>query len=610
MIVMNSIVWGADDQQPKKTMPIYATVSVKWDIDEGQSRNQGSMTMRLRGAANLSEEMSVMDPSAPPGTMITYSAAGVGGSFNYTETVTQKNPPEDCPDLLAQYQGNGFFTLEEVTSAMTSGLNIRKVGSMVPKEMMQFVPAQAQEMLIDYYDFFVVAKKQSVEGKRRGWNDCKFADDEKEFNPSGLTIRFRIDDDGKMTGSRRWTVQRDSGAPDFTIRVSDLPESMERLPLVPEPGERADVTYAVNWHFGEVDPYVEIQRREGEFWIPLPGGEPVEVIAGEKMELRGVVHPEEKDTKQGQWTISGEGGSGETMYIKKYDANHQRGEVVYLDGKDLNKPEVLFYWVDEGTGTVEYSTTAGSKQLKESVEFEVKKPQFAFYTEAKPRNNFGAMEMGTAHPSDECCNKKLSDEEQKELDDFNYKCKRIRMQLATLDPNDPTDQNIVKPEIIQELIDEGCTPMGIQYQGISFFAEPQDDISGEVQFVHLLSRSIMVETEEGTTYETISNALDGCYPFPKNISYYATLDAPGYDAEGGTSYEVRQLDFEMYLMFRPDGEGNEWIPLKRVVWNWAGAIRCIDDNCSEDTAEALIPKSEQASDHSEYPEWSACSMGL
>ncbi len=601
-------VLAADDQQPKKTMPIQVTVSVNWDIEGGGTRNEGAMTMRLRGTANLAEEVSVMDPKAP-GAMITYNAAGVSGNFSYSETVTQENPPEGCPALLAEYGGNGGFTLEEVTSAMTSGLNIRKVGSMVPKEMLQFVPAQAQEMLIDYYDFFAVAKKQKVTGRKRGWNDCNFVDGEKEINPSALTIRFRITEDDEMSGRRRWSVENNSG-PSFGIRISDLPESMERRQLVPEPGDGGNVTYAVNWNFGEVDPYVEIQRREGEFWVPLSGDEPVEVIAGEKMELRGVVHPEEKDTKKGEWTISGEGGSGGKMYIKKYHGSQDRGEVEYLDPKnDLKKSEVLFFWVDEGTGTVEYKTKAGTEELKETVEFEIKKPQFAFYTEAKPRNDFGVMNLGTGHPAGECCVRELSADEQKKIDDLMAECKRLEDALASLDPENALDQTTEKPKLLQEWDALGCTLEGIQYQGISFIAEPQDDITGEVQFVQLLSRSKMLEFEgEETTYDRISDVLDGCYPFPKNISYYATLDAPAFNAKGGTSLEVRQLDFEMYLMFRPDGEGNEWIPLKRVVWIWAGAIRCDIGTCWEEKTEALIPTSEQVPDHSEYPEWTQCSL--
>ncbi len=226
---------AADDQQPKKTMPIQVTVSVNWDVDGGGSRNQGSMTMRLRGTANLAEEVSVMDPGAPPGFMITYGAGGVEGHYTYRETVTQEHPPKGCSAVMAEYQGSGIFALEEINSAMTSGLNIRRMGSLIPKEMLQFVPAGAKGMMIDYYDFFAVAMKQKAQGSRRGWNDCNFVDHTREFNPTGLTIRFQITDEGKMTGSRKWSVGKNSGGPSFNIRVSDLPQDMERRPLVPEP---------------------------------------------------------------------------------------------------------------------------------------------------------------------------------------------------------------------------------------------------------------------------------------------------------------------------------------------------------------------------------------
>jgi hypothetical protein len=320
------------------------------------------------------------------------------------------------------------------------------------------------------------------------------------------------------------------------------------------------------------------------------------------------VHPEEKDPKKGEWTISAEGGSGGETHIKKYNAIHQKGEVEHLDSEDLKKSEVLFYWVDEGTGRVRYSTTVGVTPLEESVEFEIKKPQFAFYTEAKPRNVFGLMTLGSGHPAGECCVPELSAEQQKDLDDFNAECKRLEEALASLDPNNPLDQTTKKDNLLQEWNALGCTPEGVQYQGISFIAEPQDDITGEVRFVQLLSRSAMLEFEGETTYDRISNVLDGCYPYPKNISYYATLDAPAFNEKGGTSFEVRNLDFEMYLMFRPDGDGNEWVPLKRAVWSWAGAIRCDKGTCWEEKAEAVIPTSAQVPNHSEYPEWSQCSL--
>lgn len=143
--------------------------------------------------------------------------------------------------------------------------------------------------------------------------------------------------------------------------------------------------------------------------------------------------------------------------------------------------------------------------------------------------------MGEENPPDECCKRVLSAEEQRAVDGLEKECKRLKDQLASLDPNNPLDQTTKKDNLTNEWNTLGCTLEGIQYQGISFIAEPQDDISGEVQFVQLLSRSVMLEFEGETTYDRISNVLDGCYPYPKNISYYSTLDAPAFSAKGASS---------------------------------------------------------------------------
>ena len=600
---------ATEDQQPKKTMPIQATVSVDWDIDNGGTRNQGSMTLRMQGTAHLAEGVSVMDEAAPPGFFITYAAKGVEVSYTYSETITQEHPPRGCPALMAEYQGSGGFTLEEVNSAMTSGLNIRKMGSLLPKEALAFVPAEAKEMMIDYYDFFALAMKQKVQGRKRGSNDCNFQPATKEFNPGALTIRFRITDEGKMEGSREWSVSKNSGRPTFGLRLSDLPSKMERRPLVPEPDGGGDVTYTVDWAFGEVDPHVQIQRKEGEYWVPLLGDKPVEVTAGEKMELRGVVLPEEQDPGTGEWVISGEGGSGGKMYIKKYQASHEKGEVKYLDPKnDLNTPEVLFYWVDEGTGTVEYKTTADGKPLQESVEFEVKKPKFAFLMNAAPSNRFGLIEMGEGSGGKECCKPTLTDDQQRAEDEFNAKCEQLERDLAELiERNGTWEIRNTKPKIIQQMIDLGCTPRGVQYEGITFTATPQEGPPGKVRFVQLLSRTIMEEFEGEQSSSSLSNVLDGCYPYPKNISEYATFDAPGFNDLGGNSYKGRLYEFEMYLLYMPNGDGNEWIPLKKAPWRWGAGIRCVDGKCDEDSAASVIPMSGEADDCSEYPEWDECS---
>ncbi|MFH1965932.1 MAG: hypothetical protein ABIJ42_10395 [Acidobacteriota bacterium] len=580
---ISAAVFAAENQQPKKTMPIRATVSVDWDVESGGTRSQGSMNVRMNGTANLAEGVSVMDPAAPPGTIITYAAKGVQANFTYQETVTQDHPPLGCPPLMAEYEGGGVFMLEEFNTPMTSGLNIRKMGSLIPKEMLAFAPPEAKEMMIDYYDFFALAGKQEVRGRKRGWNDCSFTSDSKEINPANVAIRFRITDEGKMTDSRRWTVNVDSGTPSFHIRVSDLPQKIERRSLVPEPDPGGNITYAVNWNFGEVDPYVQIQRKEGEFWIPLPNDVPVEVNAGERMELRGIVLPEEQDPKTGEWTISDDGGSGRKKYIKRFQAGIGEGRVEEIaPQRDLRQPEILFFWVDQGTGKVKYVTRADGQELSAEAGFEIKKPAYQVTVKASKETEIRKPERGIPLDSSECWGAGAH---------------------AAAGTND----------------------LWLQYKGIHFEAENLDrgEINGTEQWVQIIKEeSYYLKYDDDNRTETlITDALDVCYPTWKGPR---AGDAPGIilikngdrltaTHDDGTEtklvYTGKTQKNRLYLMFKPEGDGSEWVPVKVVDWAWTGNAEYQSYAADTDTKGwiaqdcQIIPEKPEVVDTAEYPKW-------
>ena len=124
-------------------------------------------------------------------------------------------------------------------------------------------------------------------------------------------------------------------------------------------------------------PHVQIQRKEGEFWIPLTGGEPVKVTAGEKMELRGLCCLRKRTLKKvsGQSVMTA--GQGRKKYISKYKADIYKGQIEEIESqRDLRKPEVLFYWVDQGTGKVKYVTRADGKEISAEASFEIRKPKY------------------------------------------------------------------------------------------------------------------------------------------------------------------------------------------------------------------------------------------
>jgi hypothetical protein len=59
-------------------------------------------------------------------------------------------------------------------------------------------------------------------------------------------------------------------------------------------------------------------------------------------------------------------------------------------------------------------------------------------------------------------------------------------------------------------------------------------------------------------------------------------------------------------MFRPKGEGNEWVPLKVCYWDWQGAIICDDSGCRENEGLAQFSNPGFGADAIEYPKWETC----
>ena len=63
----------------------------------------------------------------------------------------------------------------------------------------------------------------------------------------------------------------------------------------------------------------------------------------------------------------------------------------------------------------------------------------------------------------------------------------------------------------------------------------------------------------------------------------------------------------MFLMFRPDKDGSEWVPVQRVEWVWGGGIRCENDNCWMDDGASFFSTSTEGTKTSDFPEWDQCS---
>jgi hypothetical protein len=334
-----------------------------------------------------------------------------------------------------------------------------------------------------------------------------------------------------------------------------------------------------------VPPDVDIQQEVNGKWVDITD-ETVQVVVGEKMKLRGIVMPEDKDPKEGIWTIEGGGNASngaDKNYIKRYDADLRKGEVIHL--QDLNTQELEFYWVDGGTGKVKYITRPDGQEVSAEANFEIRKPNYQVTVEASNETKTQNPERGGELSPDECWGEGAP---------------------GAAELND----------------------LWLQYKGIFFEAEnlDQGEISGEEQWVQIIEKQSYRRTYENSLIitEEITEALDQCYP---TQSGPRAKDAPGIPLQKkGKNIIVKSTNGitklvytgkiqknRMYLMFKPDGDGSEWVPIKVVNWEWTGNAEYQSDkkgvkddiwNNGWRTRDCKIdPLEPKAEDTAEYPEW-------
>ncbi|MBN1695855.1 hypothetical protein JW879_10740 [candidate division WOR-3 bacterium] len=570
-------------KEPEKVLSASAEVHISWSIDRGKTTNKGHLNLKLNGVMELNQaytkevktkEISSFFP------FLTYEPQTMIVQYEYAESLMD-NEKEKCPPLKEEYVGNGTFSLGgDPGSVSRASLYIRKIASMIPVDKFS-----GSSGFCDYYEFFAAAEEVTVRGRVRK-SDCTYETDEKDINLCKLGIRFQIPEDGRMTNSREWSTKTQTGSPPFKITVSDLPPFMGEENFHPENIAGGDVNYSVNWAFGEVDlVFLYIMRKVNGNWEDIEDNDELtEVVVGEKVELKGVVVPKEKDPKKGDWVIDG---NNNQNYIKQFKVadDQSKSEVIPIKDEDLKQPEIGFYWYKGNKGNVKYTATVDGKQHTKDAEFTIRKPDYTVICDSsRPGNSFGVMKGGDP---------KLLNQWPKE--------------------------NRVDPKYEGKL-DEKKELVGLQYNGILFLAEPLSDISGETQWVQIVDNCQLIQEyiSDGRSSKTppidqnCKKGLDRVYPCARNNSFY---DAPGIPTNilaENVTYLRSRMTFDLYFMFKPKKELSEWVPLKLINWKWDGDVQKVGKEWKAAECHNFVPKAKEykgsgeaptVTDAAEYPLW-------
>ncbi len=462
------------------------------------------------------------------------------------------------PRSITDPQTQGHFEFMALTGPGGRALALQLSGQVDIDSLRKAMTSQEN---MDHYTFSVATPIQTVVTDKDG-------NSEEGLRGIHFALVAEALKGGAISNSLSWTageIKYSIGHQNFMGTVYDPPKS-------------GDVNYTVSWTFGEVPPDVEIQREVNGKWVDITD-ETVQVVVGEKMKLRGVVIPEDKDPKNGTWTIDeGKGntsnGAGKN-YIKRYEADFKVGKVIPL--QDLNTQELEFYWVDGGTGKVKYLTRPGGQEISTEAHFEIRKPNYKVTVKASKETEIKKPERG-----------------------------------EELNPNECWGEGAHGAA--------GSNDLWLQCGGISFKAEnlDQGEINGKEQWVQIIKKeSYFSKYDDGNRISSeITDALDLCYP---TWSGPRAGDAPAIPLEkngerlklehkvGGTYTELvytgKTQTNCLYLMFKPDSDESEWVPIKVVDWEWIGNAGYYTSTGWQKHDCKINPAEPKAEDTAEYPEW-------
>jgi len=177
----------------------------------------------------------------------------------------------------------------------------------------------------------------------------------------------------------------------------------------------------------------------------------------------------------------------------------------------------------------------------------------------------------------------------------------------------------------------GYLPPPASGQGVIYLGDPPGGASGGMRFSRgttLIPKDFsgtfqFVQTVSGTVTSTVNHVphpfyqsgLDGCYPYTLDTTMME--DTPSSHLVAFIPPVIVDLldynsQWTAYLMFRPDGLGSVWVPLKKIDWSWhAQAVYVPNSNPSLWTPNGIAEPGVPAStDTTIYPTWTSITGDL
>ena len=301
-----SAVSGQEGSSIGDRSEVQATVSVRvsWNKHDefgGNLEDSGFMSSSVSGVLVKSQDRSGVFLFVP-------ESAGMHGTVKYHNVRSDKktgkiymkeegsgNVQVLSPQSLGDPQSQGHLELMAMTGPGGIAHALQLGGEVDPFTVMQMMKSGEKK---DHYSFSVTTPIKTI------------ITDEEGKSKDGLRgIHFALIagalNEGTINSSVKWTSDK----------VKHLIGYQNFMGTKYDPPQSGDVEYAVSWTFGEIPRSGDPAEVNGE-WMNITD-ETVKVVVGEKMKLRGVVRPENKDPERVPGHLKEEGLEGTTSSATK-----------------------------------------------------------------------------------------------------------------------------------------------------------------------------------------------------------------------------------------------------------------------------------------------------
>ncbi|GEM_PF-4031388 len=522
-VLMTGTAEGRNKKRKEKVREfLQATVNldIKWDVSEGDVRNNGALTIRAAGVLKLNREMSSMAYDLPA-AMVCYKIQNMKAIYSYRETIIEQNPPEGCDPVREKYEGTGTTTC--VIFPVPADLIMNHMASVFKNNapagtlFMNMIP---KGVLVDQFMFGVSVQEVVIRGKERSRYQCFYKPSSRKLEIN-VNIIDEIRKNGKMAGKKTWTAKSNCGAygPKDEVDVNLLPKALNHgKPFTPEESPNGDVTYTLSWKIERLKPYILIYRLVDGEWQDITDATPSDkgqkILPGERLTLRAlaVIPGETQNPPKGKWIIKGK-------ILKDWQASENGTKKIKAE-KD--KQEIEFYWWQKPpTGVVKY--VVKSKGLTGKTTFKPLIPQVS--TKEEPGSDWG-----------------VGNNTKKECE---------------LVPDSPS------MKVTSTVSTPNGKPFCLEY----------------VQLVKANNWQLRTYQKIGGPgnfqwwKNVYKRVLDTSYPYngPQcSPGPFAMQDTPNAPFPPSAASIYWDMDFQTYLMFRPGApkDGNAWVPLRRWHWGW------------------------------------------